>query len=234
MVARLMRKDLLLNGSMLAVLVGGLVVMVVIFRFAGQLRGDEMPLAVILVFGSFYGSLLPLMIAARADRFRTRGFDASLPVTRRQILAARYLLPLLLLPAWVGLTYGTCCALSGGLLAPEALRAGTLLLAPTALVVTVGAFFPLVSRVGFMGMLYGLVGLQVVGIALFTVVRSVPWLRSGVTDLFNAIGKIGPSLRGLHVEIGDPWYALLVIATLAGLYGLSFLAGAALERNRDL
>jgi hypothetical protein len=232
-IARLVRKDLLLNGNMIAWLAGGLVAMVVLTRFAGRSVGEQMSptsFGLELASGSFYGSLLPLMVAGRADRFRTGGFDASLPVTRRQILAARYLLPLLLLPAWVALIYGTVWALSGGSLPPEALHAETLLLAPTALVVTMGIFFPAVMRLGFMGMLYGLGGLQVVGLVFLVVVRSVPGVRSA----FDAIGRIGPSLRMLHAAIGDPWYALLVIAVLIGVSLLSFLAADALYRGRDL
>ena len=233
MIARLVRKDLLLNGNVLAWLAGGLVAMVVLTRFAGRSVGEKispMSFGLELASGSFYGSLLPLMVASRADRFRTGGFDASLPVTRRQILAARYLLPLLLLPAWVALIYGTVWALSGGRLPPEALHAETLLLAPTALVVTMGVFFPAVMRLGFMGMLYGLGGLQVVGLVFLVAVRSVP----GVRGVFDAIGRIGPALRGLHAGLGDPWYALLVIAVLIGVSILSFLAADALYRGRDL
>jgi hypothetical protein len=232
-IARLMRKDLLLNGTMLAWLAGGLVAMVVLTRFAGRSIGEQMSrmsFGLELASGSFYGSLLPLMVAGRADRFRTGGFDASLPVTRRQILAARYLLPLLLLPAWVALIYGTVWALSGWRLPPEALHAETLLLAPTALVVTMGVFFPVVMRLGFAGMLYGLVGLQVVGVVLMVIMRRVP----GVRGVFDAIARIGPSLRMLHTRVGDPWYALLVVAALIGASILSFLAADALYRGKDL
>jgi hypothetical protein len=232
-IARLVRKDLLLNGNMLAWLAGGLVMMVVLIRLVGRSVGEQMspmPFGLILFFGSFYGSLLPLMVAARADRFRTGGFDASLPVTRRQLLAARYLLPLLLLPEWVALICGIIWALSGWRLPPEALHAETLLLAPTALVITMGVFFPAVMRLGFVGLLYGAVGLQVVGLVFLVTVRSVP----GVRGVFDAITRIGPSLRRLHAGIGDPWYALLVIAVLIGVTLLSFLAADALYRGRDL
>jgi hypothetical protein len=79
-------------------------------------------------------------------------------------------------------------------------------------------------------MLYGLVGLQVVGLVFMVTVRSVP----GVRGVFDAIARIGPSLRMLHAGIGDPWYALLVIAVLIGVSILSFLAADALYRGRDL
>jgi hypothetical protein len=38
----------------------------------------------------------------------------------------------------------------------------------------------------------------------------------------------------LHAGIGDPWYALLVVAALIGASILSFLAADALYRARDL
>jgi hypothetical protein len=230
MIGRLLRKDFLLNWSMVVLLVVGLLVVVALFRFGDRATGEVMPIGLILFFGSFYGSLLPILAAARTDRYRTGGFEGSLPVTRRQFVAARYLLPVLLLPGWVALTYGALWAFSGGWLPPGALHAETLLLAPAALVVMMGLFYPLVMRVGFMGMLFGGVGLQVVGLVLTVAVRRV----RGVLGLFDAIGRIGPALRGLHADLGDPGYALAVVGALAAVYLLSFLVTDTLQRGRDL
>lgn len=212
MIGRLLRKDILLNWSMIVVIVGGLVLVVALNRFADRAVGERVYFGLILFYSSLYASLLPLLSAVRTERYRTDAFDCSLPVTRRQTIAAKYLLPVLLLPLWVALTYGTVGAFSAGRIPLDALHAETLLLAPAALVVVVGLFYPLVMRVGLPGMLYGAVGLQIVGVVLAVAVRRVP----GIRGLFDAVGRIGPAMRGLHADIGDPWFALAADALYRG------------------
>lgn len=225
-----MRKDLMLNWPMVAIVVVGLVLMLAIVNFAAAGEGDAPPPIALLVFvGTCYPALLPTLFAGRDDRFRTGRFDLALPVRRRQVLLSRYLLAILLHPVWLLVITAVCWAwqwprFPSRLFAPESLA-----LASAALACGMGPWYPLVLRAGFMGMLYGLVGLQVIGV--FVTALGLRW--SPLRPVFDFIRQIGPGLRALHARIGDPGYFAAIVATLAAVYVLSFFVSAALYRRKD-
>lgn len=229
MILRLMRKDLLLNRSMVALVAAGLVLMVVLVNFAAaNERSASLPVELLVFIGTCYPALLVSLFAGRDDRYRTAVFDLALPVTRGMVLLARYLLALLLHPVWLLAIAAVCWAwrwprFPSAVFAPESLA-----LSLAAFVSAMGTTYPLVTRAGFVGMLYGLVGLQAVGVAVYALGRRWPVFGS----LVDAFARIGPGLRGLHARLGDPWYLLGVFAVLAALYGLSFLAAAAVYRRK--
>ena len=231
MILRLMRKDLMLNWHMVTIVVAGLVLLLMFENFAVAREGDATLPVVLLVFvGTCYPALLTTLFAGLDDRHRTGSFDLALPVRRLQVLLSRYLLAILFHPVWLLVIALSCWAwqwprFPSALFAPESLA-----LSFAALVCGMGPWYPLVLRAGFMGMLYGLVGLQVVGVAVTAMARSwSPFER--VVDLVRGIG---PGLRTLHASLGDPWYLVGVFVVLSALYALSFLVAAALYRRKEI
>lgn len=231
MILRLMRKDLMLNWHMVTIVVAGLVLLLVFENIAVAGGGDAALPVVLLVFvGTCYPALLTTLFAGIDDRHRTGSFDLALPVRRRQVLLSRYLLAILLHPVWLLVIAVSCWAwqwprFPSALFAPESLA-----LSFAALVCGMGPWYPLVLRAGFMGMLYGLVGLQVVGVAVTALARS--W--SPFERVIDLVRRIGPGLRTLHARLGDPWYLAGVFVVLSALYALSFLVADALYRRKEV
>lgn len=229
MILRLMRKDLLLHRSMVVLIAAGIVLQVVLLSFgAGTQRSDGVPLEVVVFIATTCGSLLTALFAGRDDRYRTAGFDLALPVTRRQVVFSRYLLSLLVLPLWLGLTAVTRWACRWPVFPSETLAPVNLVLALAAFVAGMGFVFPLVVRMGFQGLIYGLVGLLVLALLVVASIRLFPAIR----PVLQALGHVGPLLHALHVRLGDPWYLLLAVAALLFLYGLSFVVAEALYERK--
>jgi len=230
MILRLMRKDLMLNWHMVTIVVAGLVLMLLFVNFATAGEGDtSLPVFLLVFVGTCYPALLTTLFAGIDDRHRTGSFALALPVRRRQVLLSRYLLALLLHPAWLLVIAVSCWAwrwprFPSTLFSPESLA-----LSFAALVCGVGPWYPLVLRAGFMGMLYGLVGLQVVGVTITALGRS--W--SPFERVLDLVRRLGPGLRALHARLGDPWYLAGVFFVLSALYALSFLVAAAIYRRKE-
>jgi hypothetical protein len=229
-ILRLIRKDLLLNWTIVALVAAGIVTLVaILYLGVGTTRDGGPPVAVVLFITTWFGSLLPAAFAGRDDRYRTGSFDLCLPVTRGQVVLARYLLPLLLLPVWVGLVAGARWACGGLRFPVQVVRPDSLLLALSALVTGMGIVFPLVVWVGFMGLLYGLVGLQVLGLLTAVAVSQFP----AVLAALSLLGRIDPMLGGFRAGLGDSWFLMAATGALLFLYALSFAAACALYRHRD-
>jgi hypothetical protein len=225
MIAKLMRKDLLLYRSMPLWIAGSIAVNLVILAVEGD--RSAMPLG----FASFIAGFLPIMISGGEERTRTNA--CALPVRRRQIVLARYLLPLILFPGWMLYSAGLTWVLSGFHLPAGSVRPDALASALAVQVLTVSAATPLILSLGFMGLLVGLVAFQVISLGVL-IVGPRFGLRGGILAIEDAIRSIGPGLRGLRASMGDPAYWLAVFTALVVVSVLSFLISFALFRQRDL
>jgi hypothetical protein len=230
MIMNLMRKDLLLNWSVVAGTAAGVVLLVVLLSFgAGTQRSDGAPIELVIFLATAGGSLLTSVVAGRDDRYRTAGFDLALPVTRRQIVLSRYLLSLLALPLWLGLTAVARWACRWPVFPAETFAPGYLALALSALVAGMGIAYPLVAAVGFIGLLYGFVGLLVLALLAVASVRLFPAVR----PILQTLGRIIPLLGNPHARLGDQWYLLAVVGGLLCMGGLSFAVAEALCERKS-
>lgn len=229
MILRLVRKDLLQHWTMAAAVAGGFLLLLVMVNFIAASEGDRLPLDLVVFLGTAYPALLVPLFAGRDDRHRTTGFDLSLPVTRRQVLLGRYLLALALHVVWLALSAAVCRAWGWPRAIAGVFSPFSLALSLAAFTVGMGTTYPLVLRWGFVGMLYGLVGFQVLGVAVYALAKR--W--TAFASLVSLVAKVGPGLRALHARLGDPWYLAGVFAALTGLVGLSYAASAAALRRRE-
>lgn len=226
MILKLIRKDFVLSWTMPLWMAGSLALNVI-------LQHSERTLPIFsLVFGSFIAGLLPVMISGREDRFHANAFTCSLPVRRSQVVLARYLVGVALYPAWVA-----CCVLlawpfSGGSFPVEMLQPPTLATGFAVLVLTIATFTPLMLRFGFIGFLFALIGLQVLGLFVLVAAPRLG-LRNGILAIEDAVKAIGPGLRILRAAMGRAAYYAAAFATVAAIFGLSFLLSCALYRRRD-
>jgi hypothetical protein len=226
-ILRLIRKDLLLNRGLLIAIFGSVVANVLIWAIEGGQAGF------ILAFGSAITGFLPIMISGRDDRFRTNAFACALPVSRRQIVLARYLLCPVLFPAWTLCLVLLLWAFSGFRLPAELLRPDAYVTALAVQVLAVAAFVPLMLRFGYKGFVYGLIGLQVLGL-LVLIVGSRVGLAGGISAFEGAIGRIGPGVRDLRARMGDASFFPAAFAAVTAVLGLSCLLSCGLYQRRDL
>lgn len=230
MLGRLIRKDLILHRWMVALVAVGIVTFVaILYLGAGTSRDGGPPATVVIFFASWAGSLLPALFAGRDDRFRTFVFDLGLPVRRGQVVLARYLLALLFVPIWTSLVAAARWACNWPWFPTELASADSLVLALAASLTGMGLVYPLVVRVGFPGLLYGLAGLQVLGLVTVVAVRLLPSVRSTLQQA----GRIVPALAVLRDRWGDTVFLTTAAGALLALHALSFTTARALYRRRD-
>ncbi len=227
MIFKLMRKDLLLSRGLLFAILGSIAANVLIWTLDGGRAGF------LLAFGSTIAAFLPIMISGRDDRHRTNAFACALPVSRRQIVLARYLLCPVLFPAWMLCLVLLLWAFSGFRLPAELRRPDAYVTALAVQALAVAVFTPLMLRFGYKGFIYGLIGLQVIGL-LVLVVGSRVGLAGGISAFEGAIGRIGPGVRDLRARMGDAAFFPAAFAAVAAALGLSCLISCTLYRRRDM
>ncbi len=227
MTLRLMRKDLLLSWTQVPWIAGAIALMFVLQAFNGDQPTPSM------LFGSFMAGFVPVIISVREDRFRSNALSCSLPVTRRQIVLARYLVGPALFPVWVLCSVLLAWPLSHEGFPVAMLRLDALATGFAILVLTVAFVTPLFFRFGWAGFLYGLVGLQALGIIVLLAGPRLG-LRGGLLAIEDALRSIGPGLRALRALAGDAVYFPAAFVALAVAFGLSCAASCALFRRRDL
>jgi hypothetical protein len=227
MILKLMRKDLLLNWGLLIAICGSIAANTLIWAIEGEQAGF------VLAFGSTIAGFLPIMICGRDDRYRTNAFQCALPVSRRQIVLARYLLCPVLFPAWMLCLVLLLWAFSGFRLPAELLRPDAYVTALAVQALAVAVIAPLMLRFGYKGFLFGLIGLQVLGL-LVLVVGSRVGLAGGIRAFESSIGGIGPGVRDLHARMGDAAFFPAAFAAVAAALGLSCLVSCVLYQRRDM
>lgn len=173
-------------------------------------RGPESPM-VFAVFCSLMVSFLPLPIVTREDKFKAVGLGCSLPVPRRTIVMGRYALSFGLAAAGllvVGIAAGWMphSVMTPGLL----FRAGPILTALSISTVCLALLLPFTLRFGIFGLMVALVGFQVLGIVLFSLVQ----LRGA--SVGGGLGSmIARVIMNAHERLGPPeFFAFLVILLL--------------------
>jgi ABC-2 family transporter protein len=219
MLRKLIRKDLLLTRKRLLLNAGLLLVFVIFLLHWGDIPVGLFAGALALMF-----SFSPVTVVAHEDKSRAVALGCSLPVRRRDIVRARYLLGLglgvvglagawLLALAWPWSPYN-----AAALLAPA-----TLLTALGVLVVSMALFLPLAIRFGFVGIMIVLVGLQVLGVSdLF------------LANRFGIAHDTTLSLDWLHSLLGDAGFFVTAFAALAVLLAASLQVSTSLFERQDL
>jgi hypothetical protein len=142
------------------------------FAFFLWMGGADTSVGEYIVLTSLMCVFLPVSLITRESKFNAAALTCSLPVTRREIVRARYVLAIglgLFLVA-VGITVGLICPWSH-LAVAKLLAARTLLLALTMIVIEVALLLPLLLRFGWIGIIALLIAMQVVGVVALVLSR---------------------------------------------------------------
>ena len=224
MLRNAIRKDLLLNGKQFWGLVPW-------FVWAAYALGQERMGAMTAVSGALIGALMTVSIGAREDKFRATASIVSLPVSRRTLVRARYLLSLVLGVATLVIVATMAAVLPWSMqTASQAFEPKTLLLGVTVASVSVAALMPLVVRYGLVGLIGFFAALQVVGIALLLLPAAL-----GTKEVLRGIFRAGErGFISLHASLGQPAGILQTAAIVAVAVWLSFRLSVFLVERQDL
>jgi len=224
MLRNALRKDLLLNARHLWGILPW-------FVWVAYAMSEPDAGRITAVGAGFIGSLMATTIAAREDKLRTSATLASLPVRRRTLVQARYVVAIVVGAA----TYLIVAAMAALLpwsvqRAAELVELKTVLLTLTLAGMAIALIMPLVIRFGLLGVVVFLAAFQVVGVVLF-VAADFFGARSGSRLFFGTVER---GIAALHAGLGQPG-PIVETAVVVGIsVWLSFRLSVFLAERRDL
>lgn len=218
-------KDLLLNRTTLMV---NLAVFIATFGLLTSM-GVDSP-RVVAVFAGLMVAFIPVTLVTREDKARTMALSCSLPVSRRTIVRARYVLGLAMATT-MALALLTAAGLvpTSGLVLLEVLRPSTLLLCLSIVVILVSLLLPLTFRFGAMGVFALLAAFQVLGVVLLTIAQ----VTHSNADLRIA-STLVQGVRSVAAALGMPLFYLVLGVTLAALVAASYRASVFVFERKDI
>lgn len=187
-----------------------------------------------LVFTCIYISFFVIVPMTRDDKFRAFAWACTLPVTRSDLVKARYV------SSWVIVGVGLLSALAlaaflpGSRVAPALpLDARSLLLAATVVTIIFVLLIPFTIRYGLMGVFIGLALLQLVGAGLF--------VFASATGSFDAVeGTIAAAFKppiaaiaAIRESLPSAAFNVLALVTLVLINWLGYRFAATLIRRRE-
>jgi len=223
MLRNALRKDLLLNARHLWGILPW-------FLWVAYAMSEPDAGRITAVGAAFVGSLMAATMGAREDKLRTTATLASLPVSRRTLVEARYVVAYAVGTA----TYVVVVAMAGALpwsvqRVADLVETKTLLLTLTLASAAIALLMPVVTRFGLFGVVVFLGVFQVLGIGLMVAFEFFG-SRSGI-GVFSAIER---GIVALHRALDQP-AVILQTAVVVGLgVWFSYLLSAFLAERRDL
>ena len=224
MLRNAIRKDLLLNGKQFWGLIPW-------FAWAAYALGQARMGAMTAVSGALIGALMTVSICAREDKFHATAFLASLPVTRRALVQARYLLAFVMGAAALVFVAGMAAMLPWSVQsAAQAFEPKTLLLGAAVAGVSVALLMPVAIRFGVLGVIGFFAVLQLLGIALLVLPGAL-----GMKDVLKGIFRAAErGFIGLHGSLDQPGTILQTAVIVAIAVWMSFHVSVFLVERQDL
>jgi len=224
MLRNAIRKDLLLNGKQFWGLIPW-------FAWAAYALGQARMGAMTAVSGALIGALMTVSICAREDKFHATAFLASLPVTRRALVQARYMLAFVMGAAALVFVAGMAAMLPWSVQsAAQAFEPKTLLLGAAVAGVSVALLMPVAIRFGVLGVIGFFAVLQLLGIALLVLPGAL-----GMKDVLKGIFRAAErGFIGLHGSLDQPGTILQTAVIVAIAVWMSFHVSVFLVERQDL
>jgi len=223
---RVIKKDLILNRTV--ILVNAVIFAACLTFFATM--DQEMPARLYAGFSSLMLSFLPAVMVTREDKFNAMTLGCSLPVSRKTIVQARFALSGGM--AFLGIL---AAFLLGGFFPtstfqPEDLFAwGPVIIGLSGITIVLSILLPITLRFGMQGILIFLVGSQVLGVIMLTLVNV---MGSSVDN--RAVDTIIGFFVRAHMTLGATTFNLCLVAFLLSLLSFSYLVSVRVFENREL
>jgi len=223
MLRNALRKDLLLNARHLWGILPW-------FLWVAYAMSEPDAGRITAVGAAFIGALMATTIAAREDKLRTSPTLASLPVSRRTLVEARYLVAYIVGTATYVIVVVMAAALPWSVQrAAELIELRTLLLTLTLASMAIALLMPVVIRYGMLGVMVFLGVFQVLGVAVM-----VAFEFFGSRSAIGVFSAIERRIAALHQGLNQPVVILETAAVVALAIWLSFRLSVFLAERRDL
>jgi hypothetical protein len=218
----LIRKDLLLHKT---AFYGYTPVMVI---YLAYLASQVSSRGAFIVFSCIMSTILPMVLITREEKFGAEVFVCSLPVTRRQVVHAKYIICWIIafVLAMMGLVLYSIFAGERSL---EIWSVSNASLVFFALSLGLGVALPFSLRFGWTGLIAGLVGMQLIGIILLLIVNNFS-TNFRLRDVFVGMSDF---IAGIHSQLGDPLFYVAVVIILTIFNLASCKIGTALFERRE-
>ncbi|MCP3978919.1 MAG: hypothetical protein GY716_06250 [bacterium] len=189
-----------------------------------------------LVFACIYASFLAVTLFIREDKFGAIGWSCTLPITRRDLVRARFVAGwILVLLALAGALLIVALVPGGNVTVAGVLQPSTLLIAAAVVTFVFALMQPFTIRFGFLGVIVFLVGIQVLGVAALALASTLGSGRSGGgRPIRDTLSMLSDGLAFVRGSMPYPAFALLVLVVLAVVNWLGYRAALALFSRREL
>jgi ABC-type transport system involved in multi-copper enzyme maturation permease subunit len=223
----LVRKDLILDRRTIGLNFAIYLVMGPVFLSLLS----EAPIRMVAAWAGIVGSMIPLSLVGREDKFNSATLTCSLPVTRDMVVASRFV------GGWLTALGGALAILAAcNLTALAGLGelaggwSGALLAAFVTTGLLMAGLMPFTLRFGLAGLIGFLVATQLLGIVAFLAAA----LFGAHGALRAVIGGIAGALQVLRGAVGEIAYPLSLITVVVVLNVVSFLLSRWIYRRREL
>jgi hypothetical protein len=194
---KVMRKDLILNKRL--IFVNALIFLACLGFFAHA--SEQTPPRVYAGFAGFMMAFLPSILITREDKFNAMTLGCSLPVSRKTIVQARFLLSLGMSLVGIGGAFLFAVLIPGSRYTfGDLFSWGPFITALTVITLVLSFLFSFTFRYGMKGLFIFLIAAQVLGVILLTlaqVTRSnldkiiVGWIAGGFLQIHDFAGPVG-------------------------------------------
>lgn len=223
---RTIRKELILNRNV--ILMNGVIFLALLTFFATM--DSEMPVKLYAGWSSLMLSFLPATMVTREDKFKAMTLGCSLPVSRKTVVQARFALSGGL--AFLGIL---AAFLLGGFFPTSTFQPGDLfawgpvIIGLSGITIVLSILLPITLRFGMHGIFIFLVGSQVLGVVMLTLVNV---MGSSVDK--RAVDRIVGFFVRAHATLGATTFNLCLVAFLLSLLSVSYLVSVRVFENREL
>jgi len=223
---KLMMKDLIMNRD---ALVANLLIMAAFLVFMSSWE-EGASVGTFAFFAGIMMAFIPAMVVTREDKFKAMALGCSLPVSRKDIVRARYLLSVG--AAVLGVLFAfTLASLvpTSHLSAAELFTPPTLLRSLSVTILLISLLLPFTLRFGALGLILVLAGFQVLGIVALTMVK----VTQSSADQ-RLVDSIVQTVADLYLQLGPAGANLVVVALLATVLWASYALSIWVFRRREL
>lgn len=229
MLRSLLYRDFILNRAQLLIVLG----IFAGFQVYFVLRADSPRMW--LLFSAVFLAFQTFVPFSREDKFRSGGWVCTLPVSRRQIVRARWIGAWALMLGGFLVAGALALALPGSRVAlGDALTPDTVLLAATVVSLLLLALMPFTIRYGLKGILIFLVVAQLAGAALLAAATLIGSRGGGAGPfLHRAIGAARAALLSWQAALTPALFHVAVLAAVVLLNWLGYRLALALYRRRE-
>jgi len=223
---KVMQKDLILNKQL--IFINALVFLACLSFFAHA--SQQTPPRVYAGFAGFMMAFLPSLMITREDKFDAMVLGCSLPVSRKTIVQARFLLSLGMSLVGIAGAFLFAVLIPGSRYVLGDLFAwGPVTMALTVIVIVLSFLFPFTFRYGMKGLLIFLVSAQVLGVILFTMAQVT---KSNLDK--TMVNWIAGGFARVHDWAGPAGFRVIMLGLILGILTLAYWISVRVFEKREL